>query len=302
MATYPKQILTIQQQMQAYATAGMTIASQDEALEALKNVGYYRLRGYSYHLYNNATKQYAQGTTFSQIMSLYHFDTKLSHLIFGMLSSIEVSLRARFSQALLSYGDALVMNDPTVFDDKKLFWQNLGTVSSEVARSNDVFIKHNFDNHDGLIPLWAAVEVLSFGTLSKLIKNLKTGNGSAFDLLADEYKYKSSNGNVVKPSKKMLTSWIQAVSVLRNMCAHNSRIYNRVISTTPELIATDRMNPQPQYNGLYQILLAMKYLRPNDDTWNVFYADLKALINQYGAVVDLSCLNFPADWEMHFTL
>lgn len=302
MATYPKQILTIQQQMQAYATAGMTIASQDEALEALKNVGYYRLRGYSYHLYNNATKQYAQGTTFSQIMSLYHFDTKLSHLIFGMLSSIEVSLRARFSQALLSYGDALVMNDPTVFDDKKLFWQNLGTVSSEVARSNDVFIKHNFDNHDGLIPLWAAVEVLSFGTLSKLIKNLKTGNGSAFDLLADEYKYKSSNGNVVKPSKKMLTSWIQAVSVLRNMCAHNSRIYNRVISTTPELIATDRMNPQPQYNGLYQILLAMKYLRPNDGTWNVFYADLKALINQYGAVVDLSCLNFPADWEMHFTL
>ena len=40
----------------------------------------------------------------------------------------------------------------------------MATVASEIARSNDVFIKHNFDNHDGEVPVWAAVEVLSFGT------------------------------------------------------------------------------------------------------------------------------------------
>lgn len=143
---------------------------------------------------------------------------------------------------------------------------------------------------------------MSFGTLSKLIKNLKTGVGSAYDNFSNGYKYISSNGNAVKPSKKMLASWIQAASVLRNTCAHNSRIYNRVISTTPELIATDRMNPQPQYNGLYQVLLALKYLRPNDEAWKKFYANLKTLITQYGSVVDLSRMNFPADWETHFTL
>ena len=42
-----------------------------------------------------------------------------------------------------------------------------------------MFIKHNFDNHDGGVPVWAAAEVLSFGTLSKIIKNLKTGTGSS---------------------------------------------------------------------------------------------------------------------------
>ena len=42
-----------------------------------------------------------------------------------------------------------------------------------------MFIKHNFDNHDGEVPVWAAAEVLSFGTLSKIIKNLKTGTGSS---------------------------------------------------------------------------------------------------------------------------
>ena len=51
---------------------------------------------------------------------------------------------------------------------------------------------------------------------------------------------------------------IQGVSVLRNMCAHNSRIYNRTIHTTPEILDADKITPPPAHNGLYQILLAMK--------------------------------------------
>ena len=59
----------------------------------------------------------------------------------------------------------------------------MSTIASEIARSNDVFIKHNFNNHDGEVPVWAIVEVLSFGTLSKIIKNLKTGTGSSYSVL-----------------------------------------------------------------------------------------------------------------------
>ena len=63
--------------------------------------------------------------------------------------------------------------------------------------SNDVFIKHNFDNHDGEVPvLWATVEVLSFGMLSKIIKNLKTGTGSSYFILASNYQYKSKKGKL----------------------------------------------------------------------------------------------------------
>ena len=49
----------------------------------------------------------------------------------------------------------------------------------------------------------------------------------------------------------MLTSWIQGVSVLRNMCAHNSRIYNRTIHTTLEILDVDKITPPPTHNGLY---------------------------------------------------
>ena len=302
MYQYPKQILTIAQQLQSYIDAGMEITSTDEVEEALKTIGYYRLRGYSFQLYDNAHKKYVQGTKFENIVKLYHFGQELSCMIFSMISKIEVALRVRLVDALLVYGDALILQDSSVFKDKKMYWQNASTIASEIARSNDVFIKHNFVNYEGEVPLWAAVEVLSFGTLSKVIKNLKTGAGSAYTALANNYKYKSLKGNQVKPSLKMLTSWIQAVAILRNMCAHNSRIYNRTIHTTPEILDADKITPAPSHNGLYQVLLAMKYLRSTDAEWTVFVNELDKLFQTYTGIINLSAMNLPADWKTHLSV
>lgn len=134
--------------------------------------------------------------------------------------------------------------------------------------------------HDGEVPVWAIVEVLSFDTLSKIIKNLKTGTGSSYSVLAANYQYKSQKGNLVNLSKKMFTSWIQGVSILRNMCAHNSRIYNRTIHTTPEILDVDKITPMPVHNGLYQILLAMKYLRSSEEEWKEFVYEFDKLIQK----------------------
>ena len=106
MRHYPKNILSIQQQIKSYIDAGMVIVSTDEVEEVLRTIGFYRLRGYSFQLYDNIKKEYLPGTSFDDILEIY-----------------------------------------------------------------------NFDNHDGEIPIWAAVEVMSFGTLSKVIKNLRTGAG-----------------------------------------------------------------------------------------------------------------------------
>ena len=299
---YPKQILTIAQQVQSYIDAGMVITSRADVEKALKSIGFYRLRGYSFHLYDNATKKYVPGTKFEDILKLYQFDQELSSLIFSIISKSEVALRVRLVESLLIHGDPLVLQDSSIFKEKKLYWQNMSTVASEIARSNDVFIKHNFDNHDGEVPVWAAVEVLSFGTLSKVIKNLKTGTGSSYSILAANYQYKSKKGNMVNPSQKMLASWIQGVSVLRNMCAHNSRIYNRTIHTTPEILDVDKIAPPPAHNGLYQILLAMKYLRSSDDEWTVFVDEFDKLIQKNISIISLTAMNLPTDWKAHLSI
>lgn len=299
MYQYPKQILTIAQQIKSFVDAGMIITSQEDVERALKSVGFYRLRGYSFHLYDNSTKKYVPGTKFEDILKLYQFDQKLSVLTFSMISKIEVALRVRLVEALLVHGDALILQDSSIFKEKKMYWQNMSAIASEIARSNDVFIKHNFDNHEGEVPVWAVVEVISFGTLSKIIKNLKTGTGSAYSILAANYQYTSKKGNLVNPSQKMFASWVQAVSVLRNMCAHNSRIYNRTIHTAPEILNADKVTPSSAHNGVYQILLAMKYLRSSDEEWTLFVDELDKLIQNNSRVISLTAMNLPIDWKIH---
>lgn len=302
MYQYPKQILSIAQQIQSYVDAGMIITSYADVEKALKSVGFYRLRGYSFHLYDNAAKKYVPGTKFEDILKLYQFDQKLSNLIFLMISKIEVALRVRLVEALLTHGDALILQDSSIFKEKKMYWQNMSAIASEIARSNDVFIKHNFNEHEGEVPVWAAVEVLSFGALSKIIKNLKTGSGSSYSILVSNYQYKSKKGNLVNPSQKMFASWVQSVSVLRNMCAHNSRIYNRTIHTAPEILDADKITPLPVHNGLYQILLAMKYLRSSDEEWTVFVEEFDELIQKNNSVISLTAMNLPADWNVHLSV
>lgn len=302
MYQYLKQILTIEQQIQSYIDAGMAISSREDVEKALKSVGFYRLHGYSFHLYDNSTKKYVPGTKFEDVLKLYLFDQELAVLIFSMISKIEVALRARLVEALLIHGDTLILQDSSVFREKKMYWQNMSAIASEIARSNDVFIKHNFDKHEGEVPVWAVVEVLSFGTLSKIIKNLKTGTGSTYAILADNYKYISKKGNLVNPSQKMFASWVQGVSVLRNMCAHNSRIYNRAIHTTPEIPDIDKITPAPAHNGLYQILLAMKYLRSSDTEWTEFVVKLDNLFRINSSVISLTAMNVPTDWKTHLSV
>ena len=299
MTEYPKQILNITQQVETLKSAGMIIESDKEILDALDIIGYYRLRGYSFNLYDNSTKKYLDGTSFHDVLKIYAFDKRMAHLLFSFISEIEVALRSRLIDSMLIYNDALILYDSSIFENKQMFWTNLSSLSSEIARSNDIFIKHNFDNHDGKIPIWAAVEVMSFGTLSKIIRNMKTGKGSAYELLSGHYQFKSAKGKLVRPSIKIFSTWTHTLVILRNMCAHHARLYNRSIHTKPELINSDRLTHRFTHSGLYQLILAMKYLRPSDILWKRFSSELAGLIDEYLPFINLSAMNFPEDWADH---
>ena len=76
MTSYPKKILSIEQQIQTYIDSGLILLSSDEVKDVLTRIGYYRLRGYSYHLYNNSTKKYVAGTKFTDLSSVSQFNLK----------------------------------------------------------------------------------------------------------------------------------------------------------------------------------------------------------------------------------
>ena len=141
MKPYPKNIYQTAALIQKYKDAGLVITDDQKVETALNEIGFYRLRGYSFHLYDNATKKYIPNVTFDTICHIYNFDMELRSLLFGMTCKIEVALRSRFCEALLQKNDALIYLDPSIFKDKAIFWRNTASISSEIARSTDVFIK-----------------------------------------------------------------------------------------------------------------------------------------------------------------
>lgn len=102
---------------------------------------------------------------------------------------------------------------------------------------------------------------------------------------------------------QQVQSYIDAGIVITSRAdVHNSRIYNRTIHTTPEILDADKVTPSPAHNGLYQILLAMKYLRSSEEEWTSFVAEMETLFRENSSVISLAAMNFPADWKVHLSV
>ena len=85
-------------------------------------------------------------------------------------------------------------------------------------------------------------------------------------------------------------------------CGRESAHYLCAACTTPEILDVDKVVPSPAHNGLYQILLAMKYLRSSDEEWVTFVAAFDKLIQNNIDVVSLTAMNLPADWKAHLSV
>lgn len=300
MATYPKPFLSPSDLVVKLQSKGMVVSSPSDAEKAIREIGYYRLKGYFFFMIDPSTGNYLPNTNFEDALKRYEFDVKLSRMLFDYLLKIEVSIRARLVEAFRITGEPLVLNDPSFFREKKEYWDNTASIASEIKRSSDAFIYHNYSTHDGLIPVWAAVEVLSYGTLSKIIKNMKNQSGASFSVLVNDYQFQNSHGSMTVPSQDMFSSWTYTSSTLRNACAHGGRLYRRRFSIRPQIIDSDTFTPAtPQTSDLYAGILSMKYLRPDDASWTAFSTGLKGLIAAYLPVIDINDLSFPADWMSH---
>ena len=108
------------------------------------------------------------------------------------------------------------------------------------------------DNPDA----WIILESATFGTLSKMYKNLKSQLPERAAIANDLGLY----------SAKELSSWLEAISVLRNIIAHQSRLWNRNLAKQVTNLKGHRdkwlLNPltDNQKKKPYGVISAMLYL------------------------------------------
>lgn len=159
-------------------------------------------------------------------------------------------------------------------------------MDKNLKRSNEIFIKHHRKYYNSQFPIWVAVEVLTFSSISILYSNLFPNDKR---IIAREFNLKTPD---------LLENWLHVLSVLRNKCAHFSRLYYTFLDKVVDLsINAQQLNIHPK--KLFAIVFSSKYLVKDQPFWNEWVTDLEILINKYAQDVNLKIIGFPLNWKQH---
>lgn len=216
---YTHQAITAKQQIDILKERGLLIDDVEQAIEVLDTVSYFRLAGYWRHFEaDRFTHQFKESSSFADVIDLYFFDKQLRALLFTAIQTIEVSVRTKIIKHFAVDFGAFWFMDESYASNDEHFVANLAVVRKEVLRSHDDFITEHFRKYSepDLPPVWKTLEVISMGTLSKLYSNFSVS--AAKHAVAREFGLNHH---------KFLRSWLECLAVLRNCCAHHSRLSNR---------------------------------------------------------------------------
>ena len=300
---YSKPPLSITEQIIKLEKRGLNFSNKTLASHYLQNISYYRLRAFTYPFQDNQNpisdhSFIRNDIDFNDIIDLYVFDRRLRNLVFNELEKIEVAVRTQLSLVYsLSNQDSLWYLNCQMYTNKpaNCFFHLKEDIVSDVLRSNEDFIKHYKSKYDSpaMPPSWMSLEVLSFGTLSRMYKLLKRS--------ADKKRIANTFGI---GDMDIFANWLHAFSNLRNCCAHHSRIWNRrfVVQlklpyNTSKPFLTPPTLTSVKQNKLFALLSAIKYIVDIISPGNSFKSKFKELMKERHRLLSIKDMGFPPDWE-----
>lgn len=220
---------TYDEQVEILAARGMAIGDREQAIDMLRRVNYYRLSGYWYPFRRQTSSgredAFYVGTRFSDVVALYEFDVRLRAATFAALAPIELAIRALLGHELgridpCAHLEPSTLGPTAQRGDTHSKW--LGRYENELRHSREDFVDHHRQKYGGRLPVWAATELMDWGSLTYLYgfspREVQDAIAGACGLRAPQ-----------------LSSWLKALNLVRNTCAHHGRLFNRVHTIAPKL-------------------------------------------------------------------
>jgi hypothetical protein len=206
---------------------GLICPDDNELRKFLSRTNYYRFSGYARDFQEDPEKgknSFVGNTSFQDINKLINLDAKLRILLTEQLSVIEIAIRAKLAHEFGNeYGSNAYYLDCKTYADhnfaKKFIIPGIfSDLDHDKSRIIQHYSKESFNTpyekyHD--VPIWVAVEVLSFGRISNMI--------SYSDNIEVTRRVAKSLGVQWKP----FSSVVHSLHVLRNLCAHHRQLWNR---------------------------------------------------------------------------
>ncbi len=287
---------TFAEQVQILLGRGLVIPDQANAEFYLAQLNYYRLAAYCLPFeQDHATHQFIAGTTFDDVLNLYIFDRELRLLMLDAIERIEVSLRTQMAYFLShNHNTTHPHLKPEIFFNPLVYGSSISKLSNDVRNSKEDFIKHLIKKYEELLPpIWAVVELMTMGQLSKWFSNI------------DARSDRQAISRIYGLDEKIMTSFCEHLSLVRNHAAHHARLWNRDFTKTPML---PRRGPADLTNSLfvlpdtdrrlrklYNTLVMTTHLMDVINPGHHWKQRLKDMITNHN--IDTSKMGFPADWK-----
>ncbi|OPA73468.1 hypothetical protein BVG16_28830 [Paenibacillus selenitireducens] len=272
---------TYEKQIEILRSRGLVISDEASALSVLKRVNYYRFTAYA--LTFKQDDVFFTNTTFEQIHRHYEFDSLLRQHLMKVIEYVEIAFRTHTAYTIAhNYGPDGYKDEIMFFNTAwcKEFNEELGKC---IAKSKkDSFVVHHIAKYSGKFPIWVAVEVLTFSWLSKLFKNLRNKDKKE---ISKQYNLRYEE----------ISNWLHVLTIIRNRCAHYSRLFNQKLPVSVKFRESDKVNCINEHQ-LYAMIFNLKYLVIDSSIWNTWVIELEAIIEKYSEV-DIRRLGFHEQWK-----
>lgn len=291
---YNKPPLTLTDQVQRLKSRNLTVTDENRAEFYLGRLNYYRFAAYCLP-FEADHERFRDGAKFDDVLELYIFDRELRLLLLDALERLEVSLRTQLAYHLShNHSTAHPHLKAELFADPIVYDRSLNRLARDVRRSKEEFIQHLTRRYDDLMPpIWAVVELMTLGQLSKWFSNIR------------QRKDRQAISRIYGLDEKVMTSFCEHLSLVRNHAAHHARLWNRRLTKTfslPLRANNDLLHslyPLPdndrQGRKLYNTFVLLNDLMNTICDDNHWQPRLKKLINQHQ--IDVRSMGFPDDWQ-----
>jgi abortive infection bacteriophage resistance protein len=210
------------EQVDLLESRGLDITDRDECIAVLAANNYFRLSGYARyfqrapHLGEN---QFLAGSQFDAIRELHDADEQLRTDTLSQLARVEILLRSHAAYVVAhEFGATGAYLTDAFYTDSPSGPSTADICMRDIERSRDRYVlRYRDDGSFAELPIWSAVEAMSFGTLSKCIE--RGASGMLGGLIA------TSTGI----AKAGFAQRVRSLVYLRNRCAHHSRLWNHSV-------------------------------------------------------------------------
>lgn len=217
MPKYNQPALTIGQQIQCLRDKGLVISNEEFVEHCLNHISYFRLKHYTYTFKDKVSGDFIPLTTFEQVFDLYCFDQRLRLILFDVIENIEVAIKTLISNKMsVSFGTHWY-SDSKYFSSRCDHSDFINRINEEFPQQDEGSMTAYKKVYDELPPSWMVMEFLSMGRISILFEHLIAPN---------EKREICEHFNL---PENILISWLRSLTLIRNRCAHHSRLVYRSI-------------------------------------------------------------------------